>query len=112
MAIVLTIKFTFLFLNLCKIQIFIPKSTEGEGGSAGLGIIPKKSVFLSASLTTHKLGQSSSSTCCSSCMYIVQGVQKPENKRELIHEMTALVGCVCILILFIFYNGPKNCDMQ
>ena len=42
-------KFTFLFLNLGKIQIFIPKSTE-EGGSAGLGIVPKKTVSFSASL--------------------------------------------------------------
>ena len=43
----LAIKFTFsfLFLNLGKIQIFIPKSTEGGGGSAGLGIIPKKQFF-------------------------------------------------------------------
>ena len=27
----LALKFTFLFLNLAKIQIFIPKCTEGEG---------------------------------------------------------------------------------
>ena len=36
--------FTFLFLNLAKIPIFIPKSALGRG-SAGLGIIPKKTVF-------------------------------------------------------------------
>ena len=41
----LAMKFTFSFLNLGKIQIFIPKSTKG-GGSAGLGSIPKKTVFL------------------------------------------------------------------
>ena len=43
-------KFTFLFLNLGKIQIFIPKSACGGGESAGLGIIPKKQ-FFSASLS-------------------------------------------------------------
>ena len=49
----LAMKFTFLFLNLGKIQIFIPKSTEGGGGPAGSGIIPKKELFsLSASLNT------------------------------------------------------------
>ena len=31
-------KFTFLFLNLVKIHMFIPKCTE-EGGSTGLGNI-------------------------------------------------------------------------
>ena len=36
-------KFTFLFLNLAKIHIFIPKSAHG--GSAGLGFIPKKQFF-------------------------------------------------------------------
>ena len=41
----MAMKFTFLFLNLGKIQIFVPKSAEG-GGSAGLGIIPKKQFFL------------------------------------------------------------------
>ena len=42
----LALKFTFLFLNLAKIQIFIPKSAYGGGGgSAGLGIIPKKKQF-------------------------------------------------------------------
>ena len=49
-------KFVFLFLNLAKIHIFIPKSTEGgrRGGvSTGLGNIPKKTIsflFLGASL--------------------------------------------------------------
>ena len=40
--------FTSLFLKLAKIQIFIPKSAygRGEGGSGGLGNIPKKTVFL------------------------------------------------------------------
>ena len=33
-------KFTFLFLNLAKINIFIPKSAYGEGGSAVSGNIP------------------------------------------------------------------------
>ena len=41
----LAIKFTFLFLNLAKIQIFIRKSIEGV--STGLGNIPKKKhIFL------------------------------------------------------------------
>ena len=40
----LAMKFTFLFLNLAKIHIFIPKCTEG-GGSTGLGTIPKKQYF-------------------------------------------------------------------
>ena len=40
----MALKFTFLFLNLAKIQIFIPKSAYG-GGFAGLGIIPKKKNF-------------------------------------------------------------------
>ena len=44
-------KFTFLFLNLAKIQIFIPKCAYWEGGgSTGLEIIPKKTGFFSASL--------------------------------------------------------------
>ena len=42
----MAMKLTFLFLNLGKIQIFIPKSTEGGEGGAGLGIIPKKTDFL------------------------------------------------------------------
>ena len=42
----LAIKFTFLFLNLAKIHIFIPKCTKGgDGGSSGLGNIPKKKQF-------------------------------------------------------------------
>ena len=40
----LALKFTFLFLNLAKIKIVLPKSACGEGG-IGLGIIPKKTVF-------------------------------------------------------------------
>ena len=40
----MAMKFTFSFLNLGKIQIFIPKSKEG-GGSTGLGMIPKKKQF-------------------------------------------------------------------
>ena len=48
----MAMKFTSLFLNLAKIHIFIPKSAYGgEGGSAGLGIIPKKNSFFSASLS-------------------------------------------------------------
>ena len=47
----LALKFTFLFLNLAKIQIFIPKSAYGGRGSAGSGIIPKKNSFFTASLT-------------------------------------------------------------
>ena len=43
----LAMKFTSLFLSLGKIQIFIPKSTKG-GGTAGLGIIPKKQCFPNA----------------------------------------------------------------
>ena len=43
------IKFTFLFLTVDKIHIFIPKSAYGGGVAAGLGIIPKKQ-FFSASL--------------------------------------------------------------
>ena len=41
-------RFTFLFLNLAKIHIFIPKSAYGGGGggSANLGVIPKKQFFL------------------------------------------------------------------
>ena len=51
----LAIKFTFLFLNLVKIHIFIPKSAYGGGGwggggSTSLGNIPKKNIFLTASL--------------------------------------------------------------
>ena len=41
----MAINFTFLFLNLAKIQIFIPKSAYGGAGSTGLGIIPKKHFF-------------------------------------------------------------------
>ena len=41
-AIVLAMKFTFLFLNLAEIHISIPKFNEGGGGSTGLGNIPKK----------------------------------------------------------------------
>ena len=41
----LAIKLTTLFLNLAKIQIFIPKSAYGGGGPPGLGIIPKKKHF-------------------------------------------------------------------
>ena len=44
-------KFKFSFLNLAKIQIFIPKSAFEGGGGAGLRIIPKKKQFFSASLT-------------------------------------------------------------
>ena len=40
----LALKFTFLSLNLAKIQIFIPKCTEG-GGSTGSGNIPKNCQF-------------------------------------------------------------------
>ena len=40
----LALKFTFLFLNVAKIHIFIPKSAHG-GGATGLGIIPKKRLF-------------------------------------------------------------------
>ena len=47
----LAIKFITLFLNLAKIQIFIPKSAHG--GSTGLGIIPKKKQFFSASLSDN-----------------------------------------------------------
>ena len=36
----LAMTFTFLFLNLGKVQIFIPKSTKGEGGP------PVKELFL------------------------------------------------------------------
>ena len=46
----MVMKVTFLFLNLAKIHIFIPKSAYGGGGSAGLGIIPKKDSFFSAFL--------------------------------------------------------------
>ena len=42
---VLALKFTFLFLNLAKIHIFIPICTEEGGGSTGLGNIPKKHFF-------------------------------------------------------------------
>ena len=38
-------KFTFLFINLAKIHIFIPKCTE-EGGPAGFGNISKKTILL------------------------------------------------------------------
>ena len=41
----MAMKFTFLFLNLVKIHMFIPKCTE-EGGSTGLGNIPTKTIFL------------------------------------------------------------------
>ena len=42
----MAMKSTFLFLNLAKIHIFIPKCTEGEGGgSSGLGNIPKKTIL-------------------------------------------------------------------
>ena len=52
----LAIKFTFLFLNLAKIQIFIPKSAYGGGGgSTGLGIIPRKKHFFTAFLTAYSL---------------------------------------------------------
>ena len=48
----LAMKFTFLFLNLAKIHIFIPKCTEGGwGGSTGLGNIPKNTIFFTASQT-------------------------------------------------------------
>ena len=40
----LALKFTFLFLNVAKIQILFLKVPMG-GGSAGLGIIPKKKQF-------------------------------------------------------------------
>ena len=39
----LAMKFTFLFLNLAKIHIFIPNSTRG--GSTGLGNIPKNTNY-------------------------------------------------------------------
>ena len=43
----LAIKFIFLFLNLAKIQILFLKVPMGGGEwSTGLGIIPKKNVFL------------------------------------------------------------------
>ena len=42
----LAIKSKILFLNLAKIQIFIPKSAYGGGGTAGSGIIPKNKFFL------------------------------------------------------------------
>ena len=51
-------EFTFLFLNLDKIQIFIPKSTKGEVGSADLGIIPKKTFFFFNDSLTIIPGQS------------------------------------------------------
>ena len=38
-------KFTFLFLNLVKIHICIPKSTDGGGGPNGLGNIPNENNF-------------------------------------------------------------------
>ena len=40
----LALKFTFLFITLAKIHIFIPKCIK-EGGSTGLGNIPKKTFF-------------------------------------------------------------------
>ena len=46
----LAMKFTFLFLNLAKIHIFIPKCAEGRG----LGNIPiLKKKFLTSSLISH-----------------------------------------------------------
>ena len=39
---------------MAKIQIFIPKCLRGVGG-AGLGIIPKKTAFLAASLSIESL---------------------------------------------------------
>ena len=55
-------EFTFLFLNLAKIHIFISKSTHGEaGGLTGLGNIPKKNNFFSASLTSIIASSSSGS---------------------------------------------------
>ena len=45
MAIVFGHEIHILILNFAKIQIFIPKSTEGGGGSTGLGNIPKKTFF-------------------------------------------------------------------
>ena len=46
----LAIKFTFLFLNLGKIQIFIPKSTEGGWGLPVKELFLKKNSFFSPSL--------------------------------------------------------------
>ena len=40
----LALKFTFLFITLAKIHIFIPKCIK-EGGSTGLVNIPKKTFF-------------------------------------------------------------------
>ena len=45
----LAINLAFLFLDLAKIQISIPKSAYG-GGSTGFGIISKKNSFFTASL--------------------------------------------------------------
>ena len=44
LAAIVSGQFTVLFLNLAKFHIFIPK--RAYGGSAGLGIIPKKNIFL------------------------------------------------------------------
>ena len=47
----MALKFTILFLNLAKIQIFIPKSAYGGGGPPVQELFLKKTGF-SASLTT------------------------------------------------------------
>ena len=60
----MAMKFTFLFLNLAKIHIFIPKCTEGEGGgSTGLGNIAKKTCFFTASLHLKYEGKGSARFC-------------------------------------------------
>ena len=50
----LAMKFTFLFLNLGKIKIYIPTSTEGVGGLPVEELFLKKTaLFFSASLIRH-----------------------------------------------------------
>ena len=43
----MSMKFTFLFLNLAKIQIFFPKSVNGGGGPPVKELILKKDNFFS-----------------------------------------------------------------
>ena len=52
----MAIKFIFLFLNLAKIYIFIPKCAEEWGGSTCFGNIPKKKTTFSLVLPLSHWG--------------------------------------------------------
>ena len=79
----MAMKFTFLFLNLAKIHISIPKSAYG-GGSTGLGIISKKKQFF---YCFPKV------ICMFGCREIEEGTTAMSHSRLLTFEPMCVFQC-------------------